>query len=416
VLFVVVDDLNDWVGALGGHPQAATPNIDRLARESLLFTNAHAPSPLCNPSRVAVLTGIRPSTSGVYENEQELRTLLPDALTLPQAFRASGYEVLGAGKVFHTPDLASWDEFFPQPYDPRPLDAPVSGIQGEEELDWGPLDVGDAQMGDAKVVDWAISRLQRGHRRPFFLACGLFRPHLPFYAPRAYFDRHPLGSIALPAVLEGDLADVPEAGAEIAERGHTHDKILDHHQWEAAVQGYLAATSFADAEVGRLLDALDASEHAGSTIVVLWSDNGWHLGEKHHWQKSTAWEESTRVPLLVRMPGSPAAGQRSAEPVSLMDLYPTLLELCNLPVPAALEGESLLPFLLAPDATRDRPALTTLEAGLHTLRSRDFRYIRYPDGSEELYDHRVDPDEWSNLADDPGYGAVKADLARWLPR
>jgi arylsulfatase A-like enzyme len=182
------------------------------------------------------------------------------------------------------------------------------------------------------------------------------------------------------------------------------------------VRGYLAATSFVDAQVGRLIDALDTSEHAADTIVVLWSDNGWHLGEKRHWQKSTPWEEATRVPLMIRLPGREGAGRRSAEPVSLLDLYPTLLELCGLPASSALEGESLVPLLLDPAARRGRPALTTLEPGLHALRSRDFRYVRYQDGSEELYDHRVDPGEWTNLAGDPAFAAVKAELAAWLPR
>ena len=416
VLFIVVDDLNDWVGFLEGHSQSSTPNLDRLARQSLAFTNAHAPSSLCNPSRVAVLTGLRPSTTGVYENEQELRHWLPQALTLPQSFREHGWRTLGAGKVFHTPDLASWDESFAQPYDPRPASPPLNGIPQQGELDWGPLDVGDAEMGDAKVVDWAIARLQRGGKRPFFLACGLFRPHLPFYVPRAYFDRHPLGSIALPVVPADDLEDVPAAGVLLAERGGTHETIVEHEQWEAAVQGYLASTSFVDAQIGRLLDALDASPHASDTIVCLWSDNGWHLGEKHHWQKSAPWEESTRVPLLIRLPDGRAAGVRCSQPVSLLDLYPTLLELCDLPANSVLEGQSLVPLFLDADAPRERPALTTLEPGLHALRSRDFRYVRYPDGSAELYDHRVDPGEWTNLAGDPAFAAVVAELAAWLPR
>ncbi len=416
VLFVVVDDLNDWVGVLGGHPQASTPHLDRLARRAVLFTSAQASSPLCNPSRVSVLTGLRPTTAGIYDNDRDLRASLPDAVTLPQAFRAAGYQVLGAGKVFHSPDPASWDASFAQPDDPRPDGAPLSGLHGPGELDWGPLDVADEAMGDARVVDWAIARLQRRRSRPFFLACGLFRPHLPFYAPRAYFDRHPLSGVALPDVPEDDLDDVPEEGVTLATRGHAHEEILDHEQWAPAVQGYLAATSFADAQVGRLLDALDASPHAGNTIVVLWSDNGWHLGEKMHWQKSTAWEESTRVPLLIAVPGGPAAGRACASPVSLLDLYPTLLELCGLPARPALEGRSLLPLLLDPDAPWEAPAVTSLDEHLHAVRSRDYRYIRYGDGTEELYDHRVDPDEWTNRADDPGLAAVKADLARWLPR
>lgn len=429
VLFIAIDDLNDWTGALGGHPQAYTPHLDRLARRGVLFTNAHCAAPACNPSRAALMTGVPPHRSGVYHNDQPWRKALPDAVTLPQYFRIHGYVPRGSGKIFHGPfpDPPSWDEYHPSqrntiPSSPRPPGRPLNGIPRARNFDWGPLEAADAAMGDAKVAAWITTQLTRKHDRPFFLACGIFRPHLPWYVPAKYFERFPLEKIVLPVVKEDDLDDVPEAGRKMARPERDHPRVLAHGQWKAAVQGYLASIAFADAMLGTVLDALDRGPHAGNTVVVLWTDHGWHLGEKHHWRKFTLWEEATRTPLVIVAPaGAPglpagtAPGGRCARPVSLIDIYPTLIDLCGLKPRPDLTGKSLVPLLENPSAEWEGAALTTFGRGNHAVRTERWRYIRYADGSEELYDHDRDPREWTNLAAEPGCAEVKKNLARRLP-
>ena len=425
VLFVAVDDLNDWIGVLSeglhGHPQTRTPNIDRLSQRGTLFANAHCAAPACNPSRVALMTGIRPSTSGVYFNRDPWRRALPDAVTLPQHFMNNGYTALGAGKIYHGsfPDPASWNRYFPtkrkqKPEDPAPNQRPVNGIPKTAHFDWGPVDVADGAMGDAKVVDWVIQQLSHQHDRPFFLACGIYRPHLPWYVPRKYFEMFPLDNIQLPPTSQGDLEDLPPPAIKMARPRGDHARVVKHGQWRRAVQGYLASIAFADAQIGRLLDALDESQYAKNTIIVFWTDHGWHLGEKQHWRKFALWERATRTPVIIVAPES-QAGSRCDAPISLIDLYPTLIDLCDLPAAEALEGQTLVPLLRDPNTAWERPALTTHGPNNHTLRSREYRYIRYADGSEELYDHTDDPMEWKNLAIGTNHEHVKAKLQKWLP-
>lgn len=422
VLFVAVDDLNDWIGVLGGHPQSKTPNIDRLVSRGVLFTNAHCAAPACNPSRAALMTGIRPATSGVYHNNQPWRPAMPDAITIPQHFVQHGYTALGSGKIYHGryPDPASWDEYYPskqkqRPNDPVPPDRPVNGIPQTSHFDWGPLDVESADMGDSQVADWVIQRLTQPRNRPFFLACGFYRPHLPWYVPRKYFERHPVESVLLPETLDGDLDDVPRGGIQMARPQGDHAKVLANEQWHKAVQGYLASIAFVDEQIGRVLNALDESEHAENTIVVFWTDHGWHLGEKQHWRKFALWEEATRTPLAIVAPGVTKANARCDRPVTLTDIYPTLIELCGLDGRQELEGQSLVALLKDPAREWDRPALTTHGRNNHAVRSDRYRYIRYADGGEELYDHTTDKMEWHNLAGVPEYQRIKESLAQWLP-
>lgn len=418
VLFIAVDDLNDWIGALGKRADVKTPNMDRLAARGVLFTRAYAAAPLCNPSRAALMTGVRPSTSGVYQNNQPWRPPLKDAVTLAQHFMNNGYRVEGGGKIFHNTynDPASWHVWTKEKKNPEPANTPVNGIANTAHFDWGPVEVGDEEMGDHQVVSAGVDFLGRKQEKPFFLAIGLIRPHLPFYAPRKYFDLYPLDQVKRPKVLDNDLDDVPQAGRRMAKPEGDHRKVVEAKQWEKAVQAYLACISFADAEVGRLLDALDRSEHARNTIIVLWSDHGWHLGEKQHWRKFALWEEATRVTFMVVAPGVTKPNTRSARTVNLMDIYPTLIDLCGLPRKPELEAASLVPLLRDPQAKWERPSLTTYGCNNHAVRSERWRYIRYADGSEELYDHDADPLEWKNLAQDAKYASVKTDLAKWLPR
>ena len=427
VLFIAIDDLNDWTGCLGGHPDVKTPHLDRLAKRGVLFAKAYCPAPACNPSRAALMTGIRPSTSGVYGNNHPWRKspVLKEAPTLPQHFMAHGYHALGSGKIYHGrfPDPASWEEYWPsktktKPEDPMPPHdkRPLNGIPNAKHFDWGPVDAPDEKMGDWRVADWVTGQLKKRHDKPFFLACGFFRPHLPWYAPKKYFDMYPLDTITLPTVKDDDLDDVPPIGKKMAKPQGDHKNVLKYNQWRQAVQGYLASISFVDACVGRVVDALEASPHRDNTVIVLWSDHGWHLGEKLHWRKFALWEEATHNVMMFVAPGVTQPGGRCTAPVNLLDIYPTLVDLCRIKPPEALEGVSLVPLLKDPQAAWKRPALTTHGRNNHSIRSERWRYTRYADGTEELYDHKSDELEWKNLAQDAKYADVKQDLAKWLPK
>lgn len=418
VLFIAVDDLNDWIGCLGGNPDCKTPHIDALAARGVLFANAHCAAPACNPSRAALMTGVRPSTSGVYLNSQPWRPAMPQVTTLTQHFMRHGYQAVGGGKVFHGGfnDPASWDFFFAKSKDPAPsqqvLADPHSRAGG---IVWGRLDVEDEAMDDYRVVSWAVEQLQHRHDKPFFLACGVFRPHMPWQVPQKYYDLYPLDKITLPQAPEDDLSDVPPEGVKMARPQGDHATILETNNWRHAVQAYLASISFADAQIGRLIAALDASPYRDNTIVVLWGDHGWHLGEKQHWRKFSLWEEATRAPLLIVAPGVSKAGGVCRRAVDFLNIYPTLADLCGLPIPKHVEGVSMRPLLQDPQAPWDGVALTTHGRRNHAVRTDDWRYIRYADGGEELYNHRVDPHEWTNLAADPQFAAVKQKLAERLP-
>ena len=426
LLFIAIDDLNDWIGCLNGHPGVMTPNLDRLAARGTLFTSAHCAAPVCNPSRTALLYGKRPSTSGVYNNDQPHRRspILKDAVTLPMHFMQNGYRAVGGGKIFHEryPDPQSWDDYFPsrehsKPPDPQPDHKPLNGMPGTAQFDWGPIPNPEQEMGDYKVVDWASGELSKEQAKPLFLACGIWKPHLPWYIPQKYFDMYPLDKITLPQVKEDDLDDIPEIGKKMAiTKARDHERVLKYKQWSIAVRSYLAAISFADAQVGRLLEALDHGPHAQNTNIVLWSDHGWHLGEKLHWRKFTLWERSTRNVLMVCAPGVTKPNSVCDRTVSLLDLYPTLAEMHNLPAPAGVEGQSLMPLLKSPSTPWNHPAITTYPRGNHAVRDAHWRYIRYHDGTDELYDRDRDPNEWTNVVAQPAMQKQKERLAQFIPK
>jgi len=429
VLFIAIDDLNDWIGALGGHPQAKTPNIDRLAERSVLFANAHCAAPACNPSRAALMTGIAPNQSGVYHNPQPWRPAMPDVITIPQHFSANGYWSAGSGKIYHGryPDPDSWDRYYPHQLenkfaDPVPPERNVNGL-GKGNFDWGPVCEPTTEMGDYKTAKWIAKQLGKEHEKPFFLACGIFRPHLPWYVPQKYFDQFPLDAMELPEVLGNDLDDLPAVAIKVATSVGDHAAVVKGDQWKQAVQGYLASIAFADEQVGRVIEALDASPHKKDTVIVLWTDHGWHLGEKEHWRKFALWHRSTRTPLMISVPeGIPAMpdgsvkGRQSTQPASLLDIYPTLIELCGLPPKTELSGMSLVPMLRNPELKTDRAIVTTNGRNNHAIRDTRWRYIRYSDGSEELYDHDADPNEWTNLAGNPEYASTITRMSKWLPQ
>ena len=413
VLFIGVDDLNDWIGPLGGHPQARTPNLDDLAGRGVTFTRAYCQAPSCNPSRTSLMTGIRPSTSGVYSNGDLWRKAMPDAVTLPQHFMLHGYEVLGGGKTFHGPlnEAASWEAYFQFKGFLHPPNKPVNGIPGTGHFDWAGLDAMPAETEDTRLAAWAERFLSRERTRPFFLAVGFYRPHLPWYAPLEHFERFPPEQTELPPTLAGDSDDVP---ASALRSFRDHERVTAHGEWRKAVAGYLACINYADANVGRVLRALDNGPNADNTIIVLWSDHGWQLGEKKQWRKFTLWERSARVPMIIAGPGVTAGNRKSGRTVELLDIYPTLVDLCGLPRRHEIEGRSLRPLLVNPDAAWNKPAITSLSPDRVSVRTERWRYTRYADG-EELYDHDADPMEWHNLANRPELAETKRALAELLP-
>jgi arylsulfatase A-like enzyme len=441
VLFISIDDLNDWIGPLGGHPQAVTPNLDRLAARGITFTNAHAPAMLCNASRTAIMTGITPASSGVYENPTDWRKAkrLQGIPTIPRYFKDNGYQALGAGKLFHSStynswayfgynDTTAWDAYFPSldrqlPDEPAPHDRPANGSPYSQNIDWSVIATTDQAMGDGQVITWSIEQLLAASDKPRFNAVGIYRPHPPWYLPKKYFDMYKLEDIVLPSVIENDLDDIPDYPKKDGYRGNSppmgiHDWIVEDdslNRWREGVRAYLASIHFADTMLGQLLDALEQSGRQDNTIIVLWSDHGWHLGEKARWRKETLWRESTHVPFIIVAPGVTQAGSKTNATVSLMDIYPTLVELAGLNNLTHVEGNSLVPLIKDPGRAWNHAAISTNGYKNHAVSTERYRYIRYEDNTEELYDLNSDPNEWHNLANDSQYADVKASLVDKLP-
>ena len=413
VLFIAVDDLNHWVGYLGRNPQTITPNIDKLAMRGVRFSRSYCAAPVCNPSRTALMSGMRPGTTGVYNNGDDFRTVVPPEKCLPAAFRGAGYVTYGAGKIYHGSydRKEEWDEYLQREGgDPKP-----KGNDGVGGIKFAPLDCEDSDLADYKIATYGIEQLGKKHDKPFFLCVGFHKPHMPWNVPKKWYDLHPLDKIELPPHKDGDLTDIPPAGVKMAKPEGDHKQMVASGRWKEAVQGYLAAISYCDMNVGRLIDALDKSAYKDNTIIVFWGDHGWHLGEKEHWRKFALWEEATRAPLIWCAPGVTQPGKLCERTVDYMTIYPTLCDLCGIAAPSHLEGKSIRSLLVDPLSTWSTPALTTHEFKNHALRSEGWRLIRYADGSEELYDETNDPYEYTNLATNPEHAARKEELAKYLP-
>ncbi|BCX50243.1 iduronate-2-sulfatase [Haloferula helveola] len=448
VLVIAIDDLNDYISPLDNHPGIKTPNFERLAERSVTFSNAHCAAPACHPSRVAVMTGVHPVKSGLYRNLfgahgprwRHESPVLEDAVVLSQHFRNHGYRAVGGGKIFHTlqwtkgdsqNDPDAWDDYRGDPLDPISADWPRPAFVRTRKQDDGfvgkrplghhlfgaaPVELSEEQ-GDGAVVDWAIRQMNHEADEPLFLAVGLFRPHIPWEVPQQWFDLYPEESVQLPAHREDDLDDAHSHGRE-----SWHAWVKANRQWKHLMRGYLASISYVDHQLGRLLDGLDASPMAKDTIVVLWTDHGFHIGEKENWEKFALWEQTTRVPLFISAPGVSKDGERTRQPTTLTDLYPTLCELAGLPVPEQCTGASVVPQLKAPGKVDDRVSLTSYVfrgpggKPSHGVSDTKFRYIRYADGFEELYDLEKDRNEYLNLATDPEFSGIKAGFSARLPK
>jgi arylsulfatase A-like enzyme len=424
ILAIVIDDLNDWVGFLGANPQVKTPNMDALAARATVFRRNYCNVPLCNPSRSSFWSGLSPQHTQVFDNSTSLHSTTPTAVNLPDYLAANGYASALYGKIYHTYHMV--DEPYPEHVPDRNL--VCSGYPNmvtEGLFDWGGMDVDDSLMPDYTYTRQGIEFLAGAStERPFFLGVGLVRTHVAWYVPQKWLDMFPLESIQVPQVPPDDLADVPTEGRALALKYNFQDCIQRQGKWAEAVQAYLASIAFVDAQVGRLLAALDASPHKDNTIVVLLSDNGFHLGQKFHWHKEALWEETTRVPLVIRDRGQTTGATVDAA-VSLLDLCPTLLDLCGLPGPYTMDGTSLRPLLRDPATPWDKPVLMTYGVtdaqdhftGLfdYAVRSNQYRYIQYNAGGRELYVEGTDPNEFTNVAGDASHADVIAQLAAYVP-
>jgi arylsulfatase A-like enzyme len=423
VLFIAVDDLNHWVKHLGRNNQVITPNIDRLAKMGVTFSNAYCAAPVCNPSRAALMSGMRPSTTGVYDNNVDWRAAIAQDLTLVTHMKRNGYAAYGAGKIYHGGfnRKSEWDEYDKERAAPCQKLNANDGVGG---IKFTPLDCGDDGVSDYSIASYGVKQLQRQHDKPFFLSIGFHKPHMPWNVPKKYFDLYPLDTIQLPPYREDDLGDIPAEGVKMArgpgsnspDKPSDHELMLKSGRWKEAVQAYLATITYMDGQLGRVLDALEQSAYKDNTIIVFWGDHGWSLGEKHHWRKFALWEEPTRAPFIWVAPGVTKAGGASKRTVDFMSIYPTLSELCGLPIPKHVEGASIKSLLMNPNANWNRPALTTHGFNNHAVRSANWRYIRYHGGGEELYDETKDPYEWTNLAGNKKYEKLKAEMAKTFPK
>ena len=437
VLFLAVDDWNYMLGAMGNE-QAITPNLDRLARRGVIFTNAHAPAVYCAPSRTAIMTGLEPHKSGLYSDEPHMYNI-PEHKAIPQYFKDSGYKVYGTGKIYHHMPgyldrrgfdeyfiwneehkkqgwkLGSWDQGAPVPPEVPYDDVPkYTGWTNFDKYVMPNED--EPKMADTIAAQWAADFLEQKHDKPFFLAYGSYAPHKPNYVPKKYFDLYPLDKIKLPEVIENDVDDLPpKTRQQLLNRAkRIHFKIVENGDWKGVIQAYLACVSYADAQVGKVLDALEKSPYADNTVVVLWSDQGYHLGEKIKWGKHTLWNETTRSPFIWAGPGVPK-GVKSDVTVGLIDTYKTLIDLCGLEKYKALDGQSLVPIFNDPEGAEDRIAMTTAGDSFSIV-NRKWRYIYRPGDGEELYNLTKDPHEWYNLAGKSKYSKIKEKFAVIIPK
>ena len=433
VVLIIVDDLNDYVGFLSGHPQGQSPQLDAFAKRAMVFSQAYCNAPQCGPSRASLNKGKYPFNTGHYFNSVKGNTQKDPNATQPSMkptmgpdlqkfFMDNDYRVVSGGKVHHGGPGKYGDVLLPRPKDPTPPKGKNPFNANGSPADGYALDCKDEDMSDYKMATWGIEQWQTASDKPLFMSIGFYRPHRPLQVPKPWFGKFPLESIKRPAepASGDDWEDMPEFARKLA-RSHAHKNLLkgdlsDHedivkrNKWDETIQAYLASIAFVDQQIGRLLEAMKANPRGRETVIMLVSDHGWHLGEKKHWCKGAIWEQTTRIPFIVQAP-SVKPGSVCAEPVSLIDVYPSLVDLAGMQVPDFLDGKSVKPQLLDPTTPRD-PVISSYGHANTAIRSRDWRYIRYEDGSEELYNHRNDPHEWVNQATNPEYAVIKDDAGK----
>jgi len=421
ILFIAIDDMNDWTGFLDGHSQTISPNMDKLASVGVNFTNAHTSAPGCSPSRNALLYGVQPFNSGLYPfYEHDIHEQLMQKYTsLPRLLKENGYNTFGAGKIHHgnMRDTREWTDY----YEAKPIkkrfregEGYIKG--GNGKYSFRPTLNPDEEHKDHQFASYGIEKLNEKHDKPFFLAVGIVKPHLPFDAPARFFDALP-DDITPPEILDNDADDIPAVGKSLQKKGE-YNHYKSKGVWNDVRKSYLACISWADYNIGRVLDALENSEYADNTIVILWSDHGYHLGEKQTFKKFTLWEESTRVPFIIYDTRTKEVqkGSNYSEPVSLINVYKTIADYTKINTPEYVDGESLVPIVKDQSVKLEDPTIITWGRGNYSVRTKDYRYIRYFDGGEELYNHLEDPNEWKNLANDEAYTSLKNELKSHLPK
>jgi uncharacterized sulfatase len=436
VLFIAVDDMNNDLGCFG-HPLVKSPSIDRLAAAGIAFENAYCQFPLCSPSRSSILTGLRPDKTRVFDLSYHFRQELLDIVTLPQMFLNNGYYVARVGKMYHygnpgeigtngLDDRVSWNERInPAGLDKTSLEPDVINYTpqrrglGAAMAYLSDKKGTDAEHTDGKVADEAIRLLELHKDKPFFIAAGFYRPHTPWITPKRYFDLYNPADMTLPEITEATKELYP-APALASTNPWPYNGLSKDQALECKL-AYYASISFVDAQIGRLLDALEKLGLNKNTIVVFWSDHGYHLGEHGLWFKQSCFEESAKVPMIISMPGLKNAGQHCRKTVELVDIYPTLAELAGLQAPATLEGESLAPLLKNPETNWLHPAYTQVQRGElpgHSVRTHLWRYTEWDFGNAgaELYNEETDPKELNNLATDPRYQGVVSQMKSLLKK
>lgn len=422
ILMIAVDDLNDFVGHMG-NPDAITPNMDKLAGNGVTFTNAHCQAPLCGPSRASLLTGLRPSSTGIYgmiaDNDiKNVNPLTQQTPFLHEYFKNAGYHILGVGKIYHQhfPDGILDEDGGKSDYGPRPQQR-FKWTKKGTDTDWGAFPTEDKEMPDDAATAWAVDKLSEDYDKPFFLSVGLIRPHVPWYVPQKWFDLYDPQKLHLPAYLADDRADLPEITKKIDDwpMMPTTEWAIQNNEWRNIIQAYLACVSYTDYNIGRILEALANSKYAHNTIIVLWSDHGYRLGEKNTFAKVALWDRATKAPLIFSGAGIPK-GERRNQPVELLDIYPTLVDLAGLPSNKLNEGSSLAPLMKNKEYNWRKPAITTWGRNNSSIKTTEYRLIRYEDGSIELYDIKKDPNEWTNIANQQKYKKVIEKLVAQLPK
>lgn len=426
ILLIAVDDLNDWVGAFGGNPQMLTPHMDDLANQSVVFLNTNCPGPVCGPSRSALLSGFLPYHTGVYGNSNNMLNseIVQTHATLPEYFSKNGYITISKGKIFHKHTTENGFDHGQWAYDIWEQETGSGGIQedklysrnegiingqiirdakykegGGTEFAWAPTEGKKEDTKDYRTGKWFAEKLMEDYDKPFFMLMGISKPHLPWYVPEEYFEMYDLDSIKIPEYRLDDLDDIVDENGKKA-FSPSEDFLWvqqDEELFKRAVRAYMAASTYADDCIGLTLEALKNSKYADNTIVILFGDHGWHLGEKLRFRKATLWKESTQLPFMIKLPGMDRQ-QTCMRTINLIDLYPTLIELCGLPE-KELDGKSFVPLLMDPESPW-HPTVTTRGPGSHSVISEDWHYIKYDDGVEELYNLNNDEMEWTNLVRD----------------
>ena len=421
ILFIAVDDLNDMITILDKESPAKTPNLEKLAAKSTLFTEAYASSTVCNASRFSILHGVMPSKSGVYVNTSNTYEVEDEFVNIFDFYRNKGYQAIGVGKLFHgKQNIASaWDEYYGYEKNKRATQKSYDDFP----ISWGEVNGNLLDQRDLNIVQKSSEILAKKFEKPTFLAVGLYSPHLPWFFTEDYFEKYsyPLAEIKKPEQPFYDLDDLPRKGKRFAKQYNYlndmnyHEKIVEQGEWKKAIRSYLVAIAYMDENLGKLLDAFENSPNKDDTIVVFWSDHGYHLGEKQHWNKHALWRKTTHVPLMISMPKQ-EQGQVCDKVVSLLDLFPTLADLSGFKIPKQLQGRSLKVLLEDPNTTWSNYAVSTMERKNHSVFTERWHYIRYINGDEELYDRKFDPNEFFNIEKLASLKSIKKQLREFFPK